>query len=207
MNWIRDLYAWACERLYHELAWSYDVVSWLVSAGWWSSWRTVALAYVQGRVLELGFGTGNLLCALGTAGWPAVGLELSPAMHRVTARKFAARGLTVPVVRGTALTLPFPSGAFDSVVATFPAPYILQPETLAECRRVLRPGGRLVVVGLWIAPRGGKAGMGLPIFLGRPSAGAVETLAERFRQAGFRITIHEPARGWAHVGTVIAERT
>ena len=114
-------------------------------------------------------------------------------MHGIAARKLSARGLAVPAVCGTALVLPFSSGVFDTIVATFPAPYILQPETLGECRRVLRPGGRLVVVGLWVAPCEGRGGLGLPVFLGRPSGRAVDALVEHFRRAGFRTTVQEPA--------------
>ena len=60
--WIAQAYAWACERLYDEMAWSYDAVSWLVSAGRWSSWRAGAWAWVVDEpILELGVGTGVLL--------------------------------------------------------------------------------------------------------------------------------------------------
>jgi ubiquinone/menaquinone biosynthesis C-methylase UbiE len=206
MNGIRDLYVWSCERLYDELAFGYDGVSWMVSGGWWSAWRELALDRVHGRVLELGFGTGELLCALATTGRPVVGLELSPAMHRIAARKLARRGLTAPRVRGTALALPFAAGSFDAVAATFPAPYIVRPETLRECHRVLRPDGRLVVIGLWVAPRGAWAEQRLPVYLGRPAVGAVDGIAARFRQAGFRVAVEEAVCGWAQVGAIIAEK-
>jgi ubiquinone/menaquinone biosynthesis C-methylase UbiE len=52
--------------LYHELAWSYDLVSWLASRGLWRRWQQAALAYlpVEGRFLEVGFGPGHLLLDL-----------------------------------------------------------------------------------------------------------------------------------------------
>lgn len=54
-------YYWLAERLYNELAWAYDPVSWLVSLGQWDVWRKGALDYLTGkRILEIGFGTGEL---------------------------------------------------------------------------------------------------------------------------------------------------
>jgi SAM-dependent methyltransferase len=59
--------------------------------------------------------------------------------------------------RAKAQALPFPDASFDSLVSTFPSEYIADPETLAELSRVLRPGGRLVIVpGGWLQPRGAR---------------------------------------------------
>jgi ubiquinone/menaquinone biosynthesis C-methylase UbiE len=157
MNWPAKLYVWATHRLYQELAWAYDPVSWLVSLGQWAGWRRAALDYVVGeRILEVGFGTGELLLEMARRGLHGCGLERSTAMHRLTARKMARRNLWLPRVRGLTQRMPFPGGSFDTVVATFPAEYILDPATLRQVARLLRPpdpesgaeGGRLVVVGL-----------------------------------------------------------
>ena len=100
-SWITRLYLWACQRLYYEFAWSYDLVSWLVSAGRWDTWRCAALAYlrVEGstqqdmdyRVLEIGFGTGELLVTMAQHGFTIYGLELSHVMQRVTQGKITRR--------------------------------------------------------------------------------------------------------------------
>src|SRR5437667_8865497 len=50
------------------------------------------------------------------------------------------------VLQGSAQRLPFTSASFDTVVSTFPSEYIYDPDTIAEVERVLRPGGRLIVV-------------------------------------------------------------
>jgi ubiquinone/menaquinone biosynthesis C-methylase UbiE len=148
LNWIGRLYLWACHRLYNEFAWAYDWVSWLVSLGHWWGWRKAALDYLVGpRVLEVGFGTGDLLIEMAQQGWDVHGLDLSPAMHRITARKMRRCGVWTPQLRGLAQAMPFPDGAFNSIVSTCPAEFILQPPAWQEFGRVLAPGGRLIVTG------------------------------------------------------------
>jgi SAM-dependent methyltransferase len=143
------LYLWATHRLYNELAWSYDLAAWIVSAGRWDRWRRMALDYVEQQpVLEVGFGTGHLLAAMAECGWPAVGIDLSPAMQRQADARLRRRGLFAPRLQGRVQHLPFADASFGSVIATFPAEYIVDLASLAEFRRVLKPGGRLVVVGL-----------------------------------------------------------
>jgi ubiquinone/menaquinone biosynthesis C-methylase UbiE len=145
------LYLWATHRLYNELAWSYDLAAWIVSAGRWDRWRRMALDYVEQQpVLEVGFGTGELLLAMAGRGWQPVGIDLSPAMQRQTAAKLRRRGLSVPRLQGRAQRLPFADASFGSVVSTFPAEYIVDPASLAEFYRVLKPGGRLIVAGLFV---------------------------------------------------------
>jgi len=148
LNWIGRFYLWACHRLYNEFAWTYDWVSWLVSLGHWWGWRIAALDYLIGpRVLEVGFGTGDLLIEMARQGWDVHGLELSPAMHRITTRKMRRHGVWAPRVRGLIQALPFSDESFNSIVSTFPAEFIIQPPTWQEFGRVLAPGGRVIVTG------------------------------------------------------------
>ena len=133
--------------LYNEMAWSYDIVSWLVSLGEWRTWQFAALDFVEGeRVLELAHGTGHLLLEMHRRGLPVIGLDFSPAMGRIARRRLQKAGIELPIIRATALTLPFMENSFDTVVATFPTEYIFEPETLQAVRRVLVPQGRLVIV-------------------------------------------------------------
>jgi ubiquinone/menaquinone biosynthesis C-methylase UbiE len=93
LPWFGRLYLWATHRLYNEFAPLYDLASWLVSAGRWGEWRRIALDYVVGpRVLEVGFGTGELLAELAQRRVTVSGLELSRAMQKVTARKLRRVG-------------------------------------------------------------------------------------------------------------------
>jgi ubiquinone/menaquinone biosynthesis C-methylase UbiE len=129
------------------MAWSYDLVSRVVSLGHWRDWQRVAKRYAHGpRVLDLAFGTGSLLLDWYDVGVTPVGVDLSPQMVRIAAGKLRARGLPLTLARGRAQALPFADVTFDSVVSTFPAEFILEWATVAEVTRVLRPGGCFVVV-------------------------------------------------------------
>ena len=152
-HWIARIYLWLTERLYNELAWVYDLVSWLVSLGNWDTVRKWALEYTIGsRMLEIGFGTGELLIALARQQIQVVGLDRSPAMQRVARRKLRRRGVSIPLVEGLTQAAPFASQSFDTILATYPAGYLLESETWQELARLLRPpAGRLVVVGMWYA--------------------------------------------------------
>ena len=127
----------------------YDFVSQVVSLGYWRDWQRQALAELRGRrVLDLAFGTGNTLLDLRAAGYDPIGLDLSPAMIRITKRKLHKFRAVVPLTRGRAQQLPFADASFDSILCTFPARFIVDPGTLDQLARVLCPGGRIVVVAL-----------------------------------------------------------
>lgn len=215
MTWLGRLYTWATYRLYNEFAWAYDLVSWVVSWGRWSGWRLSALDYLAGqRVLEIGFGTGELLAEMTARGLKPLGMDLSLSMHRVTARKLVNRALDASRLRGDALRMPFPDQCFDSLVSTFPAGYILQAETLREAARVLclpdsstgKGAGRLVVVGV-------EVGLGIPVcervletLLGSRSGAAQERFVRLAQDAGLSVHIVDHGRGLLRVPVHVAEK-
>jgi len=221
MNWFVKLYAWACERLYEEFAITYDVVSWLVSIGQWSAWRRVALRYLPDtadsgplRVLEIGFGTGELLLELAKRRISAVGLERSAPMHKIAAAKLSQRGLSLPRVRALAQAIPLSDQTFDAILSTFPAPYILDAQTLQECVRLLRkpepatnlPGGRLIIVGLWVRGDNSLWHKVMPFFYGQPDPAWLHQIEQRVSAAGFVVTRSEQKVGAIKIGVIVAER-
>ena len=141
------LIRWMFARFYRQFAWTYDVVAALVSWGRWRRWTLAALPALSGDILELGCGTGNLQAALNDVLiahnlGSVSGVDASAQMLHLARRKAPQARLA----RADAGALPFLHASFDHVVATFPSEYIAAPATLAEVRRVLRPGGRLLVV-------------------------------------------------------------
>jgi SAM-dependent methyltransferase len=77
----------AFRHFYNEFAWTYDWVSRIVSRGRWHDWQRAALPELRGqRVLEVAFGTGNLLWDMVAEGYLCVGVERSPYMASITAR-------------------------------------------------------------------------------------------------------------------------
>jgi len=96
-----------------------------------------------GRVADLGCGPGLDAAALREKGFDTVGLDLSTSML------FLARGYGVPVVQGDLRRLPFRDGALDGVCSSAALLHVPREETvatLAEWRRVTRPGGALALV-------------------------------------------------------------
>jgi ubiquinone/menaquinone biosynthesis C-methylase UbiE len=133
--------------LYHSMSWAYDLVAAFVSRGRWEAWGRESTRLLSGRrVLELGYGPGHLQAHLSTSGFDVFGLDESRQMARRASRRMAQAGQVSRLARGTAQHLPFPGQSFDSVVATFPTLFIVDPSTLEEVLRVLKPGGRLVVL-------------------------------------------------------------
>lgn len=138
--------------LYNQLAFTYDLIAWLVSFGQWANWRRTGLEYLQpGPALELAFGTGGLYVDMKRAGLKVVGIDMSAYMARLTQRKLRRNGLPGEILRARAQALPFPDDSFANAIATFPTKYIFDPATLSEVYRVLacrtdRPACLIIVM-------------------------------------------------------------
>jgi ubiquinone/menaquinone biosynthesis C-methylase UbiE len=151
---MRDIWWWLVRfgfrLLYHEMAFTYDAVSWLVSMGAWRCWQRTTLRHLPkpetGLVLEIAHGTGNLQLDLHEAGYRAIGYDFSPQMGRLAQEKLWRNERPAPLVRGRAQQLPFADGTFTAIVSTFPTDFIIQSTTIHEMYRVLKPGGRVVIV-------------------------------------------------------------
>ncbi len=136
------------QPLYDRLARSYDAVDWF-TGNTTHRYRRRALPYLPeagSRVLEIGFGSGKLHLELAEKYWTA-GIDLAPGMVRLTRARLDKAGLRSAVQVGDARALPWPDAHFDAVVSTFALSSIPDIEAaLDEMTRVLKPGGKLVIV-------------------------------------------------------------
>jgi demethylmenaquinone methyltransferase/2-methoxy-6-polyprenyl-1,4-benzoquinol methylase len=137
--------------MFDSIVGRYDVLNDLLSLGtarWWRRRAAGSLGLPSGSiVLDLGCGTGRLTERLARA-HRVVGVDVS---HRMlgAASGFVPAELPAWFVRGSAFHLPFPDGSVDGMASTFVLRNLEDlPAALSEVARVIRPGGRLVLLDL-----------------------------------------------------------
>jgi len=107
--------------------------------------RKDLLAAARGRVLEIGAGTGANLAFYPDAVQTLTLAEPEPPMAKRLARRVANQTRAASIIGAPAEQLPFPDASFDTVVVTLVLCTVTDPaRALAEIRRVLAPGGRLL---------------------------------------------------------------
>ena len=115
------------------------------------------------QVLEIGFGTGHCLIELARSVGPAgrvLGIDLSEKMIEISQKLACEEGLDglIELSCGDALHLPYTSESIDGIFMSFTLELFDTPEisiVLTECKRILKAGGRLVVVGMSrVRPKG-----------------------------------------------------
>lgn len=131
---------------YDRIAPVYDALEWMME---WRArrWRRDLWGRVGGgQVLELGVGTGKNI-GYYPRDREVVALDLSEGMLARARRKAARRGIAVRFELGDVQALPFQNATFEVVVATFLFCSVPDPvRGLVEARRVLKPGGRLLLI-------------------------------------------------------------
>jgi ubiquinone/menaquinone biosynthesis C-methylase UbiE len=122
-----------------QIPWLYDALSSILDLCGFDRWRRALAAGAEGRILEVGCGTGRNF-ALYRTGARVVGLEPDRAAL-VLARR---RAPGAPLVVGRVEALPFRAGAFDTVVSSLVFCSVGEPLAgLVELHRVLGPSGEL----------------------------------------------------------------
>jgi len=112
--------------------------------------REQAPAAKPARVLDIGCGTGELAIRLAERGWHAVGLDLcEPMLHRARPKVNGSPG-SVRLAVADSEHLPFATGSFDAVTCANSFHHYPHPKAvIREMLRVLRAGGRLIVIDGW----------------------------------------------------------
>lgn len=182
--------------LYHQFAFTYDLIAAIVSFGRWKDWIQEVVPFIEGtRTLEIGHGPGHLQRVLLNRGLVAVAIDESAPMGRLAKRNTDGKA---HLTRGLAQHLPFSDESFDTVIATFPAEYIFDPATLTETYRVLKKNGRFVILpGVVITGRRiwERCMAWLFRVTGQTPPNLSEILRERskepFAKAGFQVEVQE----------------
>ncbi|MGB8507154.1 MAG: bifunctional demethylmenaquinone methyltransferase/2-methoxy-6-polyprenyl-1,4-benzoquinol methylase UbiE [Pyrinomonadaceae bacterium] len=141
-------------EMFAGIAGRYDLLNHVLSANVDKRWRRLVADKVRpmlntgARALDVACGTGDLSIVLREAGGASVtGVDFCRPMLEIAARKASADGRHIPFIEGDALRLPFADCSFEVVTIAFGLRNLASVEDgLKELRRVLKPGGRLVVL-------------------------------------------------------------
>jgi demethylmenaquinone methyltransferase / 2-methoxy-6-polyprenyl-1,4-benzoquinol methylase len=148
----------AVRAMFDRIARRYDLVNTVLSAGIDGGWRRRAARDTRlvagGSALDVACGSGKLtaeLAQIGGAGGRVIGLDFSPEMLAIARHDHPA----IEFLEGDALNLPFHDAAFDATTIAFGLRNLADPvRGLREMLRVIRPGGRAVVLEFVRPPRG-----------------------------------------------------
>jgi demethylmenaquinone methyltransferase / 2-methoxy-6-polyprenyl-1,4-benzoquinol methylase len=140
--------------VFDSVAERYDLMNDLMSLGLHRAWKAFAVAVARPRagerVLDVAAGSGDLARALARRVAPGGEVWLTDINRRMLERgrdRLLDRGVLAPAVQCDAERLPFAPGYFDCVTVGFGLRNMTRKEAaLAEMARVLKPGGRLVVL-------------------------------------------------------------
>lgn len=141
-------------KVFHSVAAKYDVMNDLMSGGLHRLWKTFTIANAGVRpgfkVLDIAGGTGDLARAFARRAGPTGEVwltDINESMLRVGRDRLIDDGLITPVALADAEKLPFPDDYFRVVTVAFGLRNMTHKDAaLAEMRRVLRPGGKLLVL-------------------------------------------------------------
>lgn len=162
-------------------------------------WRPALVAAAgTGDVLDLGCGTGTLAVQLARAGARVVGVDGDEDVLRRAAAKAHDAGVSLRLLAGLADALPLEDASVDAAVCSLLLHHLVPADkaiALTECRRVLRPGGRLLIAdwGRPADPLQRAAFFALQMLDGFENTRdhAAGGLAETVREAGFADVVVE----------------
>lgn len=135
-------------RAYHALPQIYIGVTELFSLGQWEKWQDRVFEDISGKkILEVGVGPGKLLLRMARKGYTVTGIELRKGMAYEARRRVKEAGFDIDILHQSIYHLPFKDDTFDCIVLTFVLAEIDHLEkAIAEMRRVLKNGGKIIII-------------------------------------------------------------
>lgn len=141
------------QAMFASIAPTYDLLNRTLSMGVDRLWRreavALAVAHDPARILDVATGTADFAIELKQAAPQAqvVGSDFVPEMLEIGREKVKGKGLDIRLEQGDALKLPYPDASFDAVTCSFGfRNFADYAQGLAEMWRVLKPGGRVVIL-------------------------------------------------------------
>ena len=129
---------------FDKIARTYDRLNRVMTLGLDRCWRRRAVRRLQGNVLDVACGTGDMVLELMKRGCAVTGVDISEEMLSIAKTKAPATYMI-----SDAEQLPFPDATFDAVTCAFGVRNFVHLEQgLSEMLRVLKPGGRMVILEL-----------------------------------------------------------
>jgi ubiquinone/menaquinone biosynthesis C-methylase UbiE len=133
------------DRMYSLFAGAYDLAVKVFPV--WKTWLEHALPHIQGpKVLEVSFGTGYLLTRYADR-YETHGIDYNEKMLSVASANLEKKGIQASLRQGNVESLPYDDEAFDCIVNTMAfTAYPDGAKAMSELHRVLKKGGRLVMI-------------------------------------------------------------
>jgi len=142
-------------KMFNHIAFRYDFLNRFLSGGVDVYWRRRALREISGSkpkfVLDVATGTGDMAILISRMlhTEKTVGIDISEGMLEVGRKKIAKLGLAgqVDLLTGDAESIQFPDNSFDAITVAFGVRNFEKLQTgLSEMKRVLKPGGKLLIL-------------------------------------------------------------
>ncbi|MGF9701092.1 MULTISPECIES: class I SAM-dependent methyltransferase [Paenibacillus] len=150
----------------------------------------------HGQVLEVGCGTGRTACYLARNGYRVTAVDLHREMLEKAVRRARRERLDIRFIQADVTALPFPDHRFDLVFVESVTIFTRWRAALAEYRRVLKPGGRLIDREMILCGR--KTDLmrrRLKRFYGMRTLATMTEWKKRLKQSGFAdVSVHEHSR-------------
>lgn len=185
----KSAFARRFDRLYSRFARLYDLTVKLLPT--WRRWLGHALPYIDGpRVLEVSPGTGWLLTQYADR-FETHAVDLNPDLVEVARRNLRRAGITAELQVGDVAALPYADAHFDTVLSTMAfSGYPDGRRALSEMMRVLRPGGRLVLIDVNYPADANRRGSAI-VELWKHSGDLIRDMGALFAELGLEVTDRE----------------
>jgi len=171
----------------------------------WKNWLKCTLPHIQGpRVLEVSFGTGYLLTQYADR-FQTFGIDYNAAMIQTAKRNLQRRGLSAFLQQADVTHLPYANHSFDTLVNTMAfSGYPDGIAALTEMGRVLKPGGKLVMIDIDYPKNRNRLGGALTKFW-MASGDIIRDMDKLFEELGWEFQ-EEEIGGFGSVHLYVSEK-